>query len=53
MSNYRAKGHPIDEAGEIVHVDIDPFIPTGTCAICAEAEQEALPPEDRNHKEPS
>lgn len=26
--------HELDELGEPVHVDIDPFIPTGTCAIC-------------------
>lgn len=53
MSSYRAEGHPLDESGEIVHVDIDPFIPTGTCAICANVEQETEAPEGRNHKEPS
>lgn len=47
MSSYRAEGHPIDEAGDPVHEDIDPFIPTGTCAHCAGVEQETEPPEDR------
>lgn len=48
MSSYRAAGHPIDEAGDLVHEDIDPFIPTGICAHCAVSEQETIPPEDRN-----
>lgn len=43
--------HEIDELGEPIHVDIDPFIPTGTCAICAGVEQEDLPPEERNPQE--
>lgn len=47
MSKYRAEGHAIDEAGQPVHVDIDPFIPTGTCAICVDVPQETEPPEDR------
>lgn len=39
--------YPDDEhhAGE--HVDIDPFIPTGICALCADIPQETEPPEDR------
>jgi hypothetical protein len=28
-------------------VDIDPFIPTGICALCTDTEQDTLPPEDR------
>lgn len=32
--------HELDEQGEPVHVDVDPFIPTGSCAICAGVEQE-------------
>jgi hypothetical protein len=28
-------------------VDIDPFIPTGTCALCTDTPQDTLPPEDR------
>ena len=39
--------HELDENGEQIHVDIDPFIPTGSCAICAGVEQETLPPEER------
>lgn len=39
--------HEIDELGEPIHVDVDPFIPTGTCAICAVVDQESKPPEDR------
>lgn len=39
--------HELDEAGQPIHVDIDPFIPTGTCAICAGVEQETEAPEDR------
>lgn len=34
--------------GEPLHVDIDPFIPTGICAICKDVPQEELPPEDRD-----
>lgn len=48
MSSYRAQGHPIDEAGNPVHEDIDPFIPTGICAHCVGTAQETEPPEDRN-----
>lgn len=47
MSSYRAAGHPIDDAGEPVHEDIDPFIPTGICAHCAGSPQETETPEDR------
>lgn len=32
--------HDLDEQGEPIHVDIDPFIPTGTCAICVGEVQE-------------
>lgn len=39
--------HELDEQGEPIHVDVDPFIPTGTCAICAGVDQEELPPEER------
>lgn len=28
-------------------IDIDPFIPTGQCAICTDTPQDELPPEDR------
>lgn len=48
MSKYRAAGHPIDDRGEPIHEDIDPFIPTGTCAHCLEVPVETEPPEDRN-----
>lgn len=48
MSRYRAEVHPIDDQGEPIHEDIDPFIPTGTCAHCANVPQETEPPEDRN-----
>lgn len=49
MSKYRADVHALDELGEPVHVDVDPFIPTGTCAFCAGVEQETEPPEERQH----
>lgn len=39
--------HELDELGGPIHVDIDPFIPTGTCAHCAGVNQETEPPEDR------
>lgn len=39
--------HELDETGQPIHVDIDPFIPTGTCAICSQTPQEELPPEER------
>lgn len=26
--------HEIDESGNDIHVDVDPYIPTGLCAIC-------------------
>lgn len=41
--------HELDENGEQIHVDIDPFIPTGVCAICTERDQETEPPEKRQH----
>lgn len=28
-------------------VDIDPFIPTGQCALCTDTPQEEVAPEDR------
>jgi hypothetical protein len=28
-------------------VDVDPFIPTGQCALCLDVPQDTLPPEDR------
>ncbi|ALY08624.1 hypothetical protein CAPNMURICA_24 [Arthrobacter phage CapnMurica] len=28
-------------------VDIDPFIPTGQCALCTDTPQDELPPEER------
>ncbi len=28
-------------------VDVDPFIPTGVCALCSGTPQETEPPEDR------
>lgn len=37
--------HEPDVAGQPIHIDIDPFIPTGICAICAGAELDT--PEDR------
>ena len=39
--------HKLDTSGEPIHVDIDPFIPTGVCAICAGVDQESKPPEER------
>ncbi len=39
--------HDLDETGEPIHVDIDPYIPTGQCAICTETAQETEPPEQR------
>jgi hypothetical protein len=36
-----AKNHTGD------HVDIDPFIPTGICALCTNEEQDLTPPEFR------
>lgn len=36
-----AKNHEGD------HVDIDPFIPTGICALCTDEEQDTVPPEER------
>lgn len=27
-------GHELDEAGEPIHVDVDPVIPTGICRHC-------------------
>lgn len=26
--------HEVDESGQAIHVDIDPFIPTGICRHC-------------------
>lgn len=52
MADHFAGGssmmHDLDELGEPIHVDIDPFIPTGTCAICKDVPQETIPPEERN-----
>ncbi|MDQ0678108.1 hypothetical protein QFZ30_001490 [Arthrobacter pascens] len=42
--------HELDDNGQPTHVDIDPFIPTGICAICAETPRERLAPEDRNQE---
>lgn len=39
--------HEFDSAGEPLHVDVDPFIPTGICAICTGVEYETEAPEDR------
>lgn len=40
--------HELDPTtGEPVHVDVDPFIPTGRCAICIGKPQETDAPEDR------
>lgn len=30
-----APQHEVDEYGNDIHVDVDPFIPTGLCAICS------------------
>lgn len=43
--------HELDGLGELIHMDIDPFIPTGTCAICAGVEQETEAPEHRVQEE--
>lgn len=39
--------HELDENGDLIHRDIDEWIPTGTCAICTDHEQETKPPEER------
>lgn len=39
--------HELDDAGQPIHVDVDPFIPTGICAICSDTPQETEAPEDR------
>ena len=39
--------HDLDENGDVLHVDIDPFIPAGVCTICTGHDQETEPPEDR------
>lgn len=39
--------HRIDETGQPIHVDIDPYLPTGICAICEGVPQETQAPEDR------
>lgn len=39
--------HQLDDQGHSIHVDIDPFIPTGICAICVGVGQETEAPEDR------
>ena len=40
--------HELDpETDEPIHVDIDPFIPTGICAHCTGAQPETTAPEDR------
>lgn len=41
--------HELDEQGALIHVDVDPFIPTGICAICSGVDQEIEPPEERQH----
>lgn len=33
------------------HEDIDPFLPTGICALCTDTEQETEAPEDRETTE--
>ena len=43
--------HELDEDGQPIHVDIDPFIPTGVCAICAHVPQETEAPEDRTEQD--
>lgn len=40
--------HELDEFRQPIHVDIDPYIPTGTCAICADMPQETEAPENRD-----
>ena len=39
--------HELDETGQPIHVDVDPSIPTGTCAACSDHPQEDTPPEER------
>ena len=36
---------PKNHAGDCV--DIDPYIPTGQCALCNKVEQDTTPPEER------
>lgn len=40
--------HELDESGQPIHIDVDPFIPTGICAICVACEQKAAALEDRS-----
>lgn len=44
--------HELDTVGRPIHVDVDPFIPTGICAICTDVEQDVLAPEDRPEAQP-
>jgi hypothetical protein len=39
--------HVTDGTGTPIHIDVDPFIPTGICAICTGIESETEAPEDR------
>lgn len=39
--------HELDETGQPIHIDVDEWIPTGECAICAGSAQETEAPEDR------
>ena len=39
--------HELDETGQPIHEDVDPFIPTGICALCVNMPQETEAPEER------
>lgn len=41
--------HEFDENGDVIHIDVDPFIPTGICAICKGKDTDTIPPEDRDY----
>lgn len=45
-----AKLHDTDDTGAPIHVDVDPFIPTGICATCTGVDPETEAPEDRPHE---
>lgn len=45
--------HETNESGEDIHVDVDPYIPTGLCAICIwepEQEDQTAPEPDETPK---
>ena len=41
--------HELDNQGNPIHVDVDPFIPTGICSVCIGVGSETEAPEDREY----